>query len=390
MTITSQESNKRSLKSVSQQPSGSRVATATSSSKQAIIRQTLLYSGVFVLFLSIISIGYYRPSASSTQPTANVAPGAANGASSSANVDQKMATDIAANFAMQTQMPVAPNVANLSTSLQAKQEIAQTDDTIISKPQIVQPTADNRTVVTYKAKTGDTVQSIAAAHEVSPQTIKWANDMESDSVENGRDIIVPPVDGVVYTVEEGDTIASIAEEYKALPERIISFNDLEVEGVKNSMQIVIPGGVQPSAPAPEPVPSYNNYASNNQTTGTFNSTANLALANASAGNAYAPGNCTWYAFERRSQLGRPIGSFWGNASTWSMNARAAGFTVNNTPAPGAILQNGGGYAGYGHVAIVETINGDSFTVSEMNYAGFNVISSRTIPMSQAGNYSFIH
>ncbi|KKW02606.1 MAG: CHAP domain containing protein [Candidatus Saccharibacteria bacterium GW2011_GWC2_48_9] len=214
--------------------------------------------------------------------------------------------------------------------------------------------------------------------------------MESDSVENGRDIIVPPVDGVVYTVEEGDTIASIAEEYKALPERIISFNDLEVEGVKNSMQIVIPGGVQPSAPAPEPVPSYNNYASNNQTTGTFNSTANLALANASAGNAYAPGNCTWYAFERRSQLGRPIGSFWGNASTWSMNARAAGFTVNNTPAPGAILQNGGGYAGYGHVAIVETINGDSFTVSEMNYAGFNVISSRTIPMSQAGNYSFIH
>lgn len=292
---------------------------------------------------------------------------------------------------MQTQMPVAPNVANLSTSLEAKEEIAQTDDTVIAKPQIVQPTADNRAIVTYKAKTGDTVQSIATEYGVSPQTIKWANDLESDSVENGRDVVVPPVDGVLYTVQDGDTVASIAQQHKAMPERIISFNDLEVEGVKNDMQIMIPGGVQPSAPAPTESDLATGYASNGQTTGAFNSTANLALASASAGNAYAPGNCTWYVFERRAELGRPIGSFWGNASTWAMNATAAGFTVNRTPAPGAIMQNGGGWAGYGHVAVVETMNSDgSITVSEMNYAGFNVVSSRTIPAGQIGNYTFIH
>lgn len=306
-----------------------------------------------------------------------------------ASLDEKTATDIAANFAIQTQMPVAANVANLSTSLEAKQEIAQSDDTVIAKPQIVQPTAGSRTVTTYKAKTGDTVQSIAAEYNLSPQTIKWANGLQSDAVENGRDVIVPPVDGVMYTAKEGDTVQSIAELYKAQPERIVSFNDLEVDGVQKDMQIIIPGGEKPADPAPAP----SNPAaamSNGQSTGSFNSTASLANASASVGNRYAFGNCTWYAYERRAQLGRPIGSFWGNASTWAMNARAAGFTVNSTPAPGAILQNGGGYAGYGHVAVVETINGDSFTVSEMNYAGFNVVSSRTIPMSQAGNYSFIH
>ena len=34
------------------------------------------------------------------------------------------------------------------------------------------------------------------------------------------------------------------------------------------------------------------------------------------------------------------------------SARAAGFVVNNTPAPGAIFQTTAGY--YGHVGIVET------------------------------------
>lgn len=291
---------------------------------------------------------------------------------------------------MQTQMSVAANVANLSTSLEAQQEIAQADATVISKPQIVQPTADNRTVVTYKAKAGDTVQSIAEAHNVSAQTIKWANDLESDAVENGRDMVIPPVDGVVYTAQAGDTVASIARKYGAAAERIISFNDLEVDGVQGGQQLIIPGGVEQAAPAPVQAPASTGYTSNGQSTGSFDSTANLANATASVGNRYASGNCTWYAYERRAQLGRPIGSFWGNASTWAINAQAAGFTVNKTPATGAIMQNGGGYAGYGHVAIVETINGDSFTVSEMNYAGFNVVSSRTIPMSQAGNYSFIH
>lgn len=287
-------------------------------------------------------------------------------------------------------MPVAANVANLSTSLRAKQEIAQTDDTVIAKPQIVQPTADNRTITSYKAQTGDTVQSIAEAHNLSPQTVKWANNLQSDAVETGRDIVILPVDGVLYTTKDGDSVQSIADQMKTQPERIVSFNDLEVNGIHGNMQLIVPGGQKPADPAPAPAAAATTQMSNGQSTGSFSSTAGLANASASVGNRYAFGNCTWYAYERRAQLGRPIGSFWGNASTWAINAQAAGFTVNKTPAPGAILQNGGGYAGYGHVAIVETINGDSFTISEMNYAGFNVVSSRTIPMSQAGNYNFIH
>ncbi len=352
-----------------------------------------MYGSVFVLLLSVISIGYYRPYSANMGSAENVSPisPTIDAPQITATVDEKTATDVTANFAMQTQMSVAANVANLSTSLEAQQEIAQADQTVIAKPQIVQPTADSRAISMYVAQTGDTAQSIASEHGVSVDTIKWANDLQSDAIENGREIVVLPVDGVLYTAQAGDTAASLAEKYGAAAERIVSYNDLEVAGIEEGVQIIIPGGVKPSEPAPEPRPILTTNGGGQQATGSFSSTAHIANATASAGNRYAFGNCTSYAYERRAELGRPIGSFWGNASTWAANGGAAGFAVNKSPAPGAIMQNGGGWGGYGHVAIVESINPDgTFTVSEMNYAGFNVISSRTIPMSQAGTYNFIH
>ena len=57
------------------------------------------------------------------------------------SIDKKVATDIAADFAMQTNMPIASNVSNLSISLSKEKEIIQTEEKVASKPQIVQPTA---------------------------------------------------------------------------------------------------------------------------------------------------------------------------------------------------------------------------------------------------------
>lgn len=302
------------------------------------------------------------------------------------SVDRKVATDIAADFALQANMPIAPNVSNLSISLSKEREIAQTDEKVISKPQIVQPTASDRTILTYKAKTGDTVQVVAEKYGVSVQTIKWANNLTSDALEDGRDIVVPPVDGVVYTTKDGDTPASIAEKYKGSADRIVAFNDLEVDGMRPGVRIMIPGGELPEDQRPGYVPP--RARNTGVSSGGAVSGAYAARMRASAGNAYAYGNCTWYAFERRKELGRPIGSFWGNGADWARSGAAAGFAVNKSPAPGAIMQNGGGY---GHVAIVESLNPDgSITVSEMNYAGFNVVSNRTIPASQIGRYNFIH
>ena len=78
------------------------------------------------------------------------------------------------------------------------------------------------------------------------------------------------------------------------------------------------------------------------------------------GNRYAANNCTWWAYERRHQLGLPVGSFFGNGAQWAASAAAMGYWVDNTPRMiGDIMVFQGGQAGsswgYGHVAIVEEI-----------------------------------
>ncbi|RIL72447.1 CHAP domain-containing protein [Staphylococcus devriesei] len=106
------------------------------------------------------------------------------------------------------------------------------------------------------------------------------------------------------------------------------------------------------------------------------------------GNQYYYGNCTYYAFNRRQQLGRSVGSYWGNANNWAHSARHAGLVVDHRAEVGAVFQTNAGY--YGHVGVVERVNRDgSVYVSEMNWNGhFNHVTNRTI--RNTAGYNFIH
>ncbi|SEV99436.1 CHAP domain-containing protein, partial [Aliicoccus persicus] len=113
-------------------------------------------------------------------------------------------------------------------------------------------------------------------------------------------------------------------------------------------------------------------------------------------NYYSGGQCTYYAFERRKQLGKPVGNNWGNAHNWANAARSQGYSVNNTPSVGAIMVfaqgQGGANSYYGHVAIVESVNGDgSINISEWNWThGPWNKSVRTISASTVNSYNYIH
>ena len=275
----------------------------------------------------------------------------------------------------------------MSISLEAKSDLAQTDTTAITKPQIIKPSSSNRSPTTYTVKKGDTVPSVAKKFGISSNTVRWANDLtDTDALEPGRKLTILPTSGVMYTVKGGESVTSIASKFNATPSRIIAFNDLELSGVKGGQRIIIPDGQKTVAPVEAPVtnsgPGY----------GLGGNVVDAALVGASAGNRYAPGNCTWYAYERRAQLGRPVGSFWGNANTWAMNARGAGFLVNSSPEAGAVLVDQSGF--YGHVGVVERVKGNGdIVITEMNnyaYGGFNIVNQRTISAGQAGAYVYIH
>jgi surface antigen/peptidoglycan hydrolase CwlO-like protein len=76
--------------------------------------------------------------------------------------------------------------------------------------------------------------------------------------------------------------------------------------------------------------------------------------------------CVSWAGWRRSQMGRAAYA-WGNANQWDDGARASGFRVDYSPEVGAVAQTDAGF--YGHVAVVEAVDGGDVIVSEMNYDG---------------------
>jgi surface antigen len=115
----------------------------------------------------------------------------------------------------------------------------------------------------------------------------------------------------------------------------------------------------------------------------------LFTGSASTTNTYTYGYCTFWTALRREEVGKPIPNNWGDAHTWDDGAALAGYTVDQTPSPHAIMQSDAG--DLGHVAFVEEVGSDgSWKVSEMNVKGWDILSSRTFTAEQAKNYKFIH
>lgn len=297
------------------------------------------------------------------------------------SVDQIVAANVATTVAQVAKLPVESNVQSLSISLAGKTELAQTETNYVSKPQIVQPESGRAPITKYKTVQGDSVQSVAAKFGISEDTVRWGNNLTSDALSADKELTIAGTTGVIYTVKNGDNAEQLATKYQTDKDRIVTYNDLELSGVVAGKQIVLPGGILPENERP-------GYVAPRAT----NRVAYVAVqATQYAGNKYAYGYCTWYAYNRRAELGRQIGSNWGNAATWASYARAGGFAVDKTPRPGAVFQTAAGWFGAGHVGVVERVNDDgSFVVTEMNYGGWNRITSRTISAAEAGQYNYIH
>lgn len=119
-------------------------------------------------------------------------------------------------------------------------------------------------ITDYTVQSGDTVQSVANLHNISAETVAWANEIStSTKLKVGQNLVVLPVDGVLHVVKTGDTVAAIASKYKAKADSIVSFNNLTNQSdIYIGDILVVPGGVLPKNTTPAistQVPVAGNY-----------------------------------------------------------------------------------------------------------------------------------
>lgn len=299
-----------------------------------------------------------------------------------------MAAEVAAAVAEEADLLITPNVSNHADTLDAQVSTAtkteDTDSAVVEKPQLIASSLKSvNDVQSITVADGDSVDSLAAKYGISADTIRWENNISGSALAVGSTVRILPVSGLLHTVLAGETAETIASKYQTSAEAVMAYNDVEVKGLPAGSKIIVPNGIKPAAPAARSTRS-----------SSVSSSARFSFGGSSvlyAGNRYAYGYCTYYAYNKRAAAGKPIGSNWGNATTWASLARASGFSVDKTPRAGDVFQTSGGWGGYGHVGYVEVVHADgSITVSEMNYAGWNRISSRTIPASGVGQFNYIH
>ncbi|GAB3066360.1 LysM peptidoglycan-binding domain-containing protein [Salinicoccus sesuvii] len=302
-------------------------------------------------------------------------------------------------------------------------------------------TSSSNTSGSYTVKAGDTLSSIARANGMNYRTLMSINNISSHIIHPGQKLSLggnatsssnnsssnssdksesktetesntgntsnnsSSTSTGSYSVKAGDTLSSIARAHGTTYTNIMSLNNLSSTIIYPGQSLKVSGNANTSTNTPNTSNSSNesNEASNSsnanasETKETVEQSVSApAPTNVSYGkNYYTWGECTWYAFERRQQLGKPAGNGWGNAYNWNTAAKSEGYKVNNSPSVGAIMQADAwtNFAwGMGHVAVVERINADgSILVSEMNFgSGQGVKAFRTISASQVSGHNFIH
>lgn len=109
---------------------------------------------------------------------------------------------------------------------------------------------DVKKIQLYTLGAGDTLQSLANFYGVSAESIAASNGITDASLANqqGREIMIPPGDGVLYAVQPGDTIDAVAAKFKADPKAIMDYNRLyfEPENFSPSKLVFVPGAQLPT------------------------------------------------------------------------------------------------------------------------------------------------
>jgi surface antigen len=274
-------------------------------------------------------------------------------------VDQVSSADIALTVAQVSNLPESTAISNQAQSAAADSTTTADTDNVVTKPQVMGDTLkSNADIQTYTSVAGDTVTSLAAKFGVTSDSIRWSNNLNSDNLNAGSKLLIPPVNGIVYTVQAGDTSASLATRFHSNTAKIVAYNDAEISGLQAGERIIIPDGVESAQTTAADITGAPSAAGSSTTSFPWGSSPIYGY------NGYDYGYCTWYV---ATQIAVPAN--WGNASTWAYYAALSGWNVSKTPTVGAIGQIGGRVAaGEGHVAVVDAVSPDG---TQIQYRDMN-------------------
>lgn len=174
-----------------------------------------------------------------------------------------------------------------------------------------------------------------------------------------KPVIVKPKPIKKITIKQGDTLNSLAKKYKVSANRLYAKNKsiTNPDVLQVGQVIIVPEATERLSKRVYTQPRV-----------ITDSKAKITHSAPTSENSYSFGYCTWFIKSVRPD----IPNNWGNADSWFYNAQAQGWATTDTAQVGAVAAA----RSYMHVALVIAVDGDRVQVREMNYNGWNIISTR--------------
>jgi len=114
-------------------------------------------------------------------------------------------------------------------------------ETIISR-------STRKETIKYIVRSGESLNTLATDFGLTALTLKYANNLSSNTLKVGQELRIPPIDGLYITVQRNNTLGSIANRYKVKVNDIEKYNGLTVSGtIITGQELLIPGAVMPKA-----------------------------------------------------------------------------------------------------------------------------------------------
>ena len=98
----------------------------------------------------------------------------------------------------------------------------------------------------YTVKSGDTLYQIARIYNINVDDLKKANNLTSNTLSIGQTLIIPssgaqePISTNTYIVQKGDTLYNIAKKYNTTVNDIKYLNNLTSNVLSIGEQLIIP------------------------------------------------------------------------------------------------------------------------------------------------------
>jgi murein DD-endopeptidase MepM/ murein hydrolase activator NlpD len=246
------------------------------------------------------------------------------------------------------------------------------------------PTTGNDTggaISVYTVQAGDSLSQIASSHNISVQTILWANDIKNPStIKPGASLIILPVSGVRHTVTSGESLASIAAALGANADDIASFNGLASGAALSIGQVlIIPGGELPTTSSntatKAATPAKSSSSASAKTTSSVKTTATKSSASIKTGGGLTDIQSNPY----RGGSGAEIDGYYGNPVPGAIVTQGIhgwngidlgapkGTPIYAAAAGTVIVSKVGGYnGGYGNYVVISHANGTQTLYSHLS------------------------